>query len=192
MRPETILLIVLAFALIRYGLGGRRTRSGRRWSNQRRGGPLSLVPPLIAANRTDYASQLQTVMAAEFACQKIMSATEAKVFYAPRDAIQKCGLDWLVMVQVCLGEVLKSDDDAAHRAINCKRVDLLVVSSRGWPLLAIEYQGEGHYQGEAAARDAIKKEALRRAGVSYLEATPDHGKADIEREIVRLAEKDVT
>ena len=34
---------------------------------------------------------------------------------------------------------------------------------------AIEYQGGGHHQGTAAARDAVKKEALRRAGIGYVE-----------------------
>ncbi|MEP7348782.1 MAG: hypothetical protein ABI668_02385 [Sphingorhabdus sp.] len=29
---------------------------------------------------------------------------------------------------------------------------------------AIEYQGSGHHQGTAAARDAVKKEALRGSG----------------------------
>ena len=33
----------------------------------------------------------------------------------------------------------------------------------------MEYQGSGHYQGTAAARDAVKKEALRKAGVRYVE-----------------------
>jgi hypothetical protein len=31
----------------------------------------------------------------------------------------------------------------------------------------------GHYQGTAAARDAVKKEALRKAGIRYLEVSVD-------------------
>ena len=34
---------------------------------------------------------------------------------------------------------------------------------------ALEYQGTGHHQGSVAARDAVKKEALRKAGISYHE-----------------------
>ena len=47
--------------------------------------------------------------------------------------------------------------------------DLLLVDGECTPRHAIEYQGSGHHQGTAAARDAIKKEALRRAGVGYYE-----------------------
>jgi hypothetical protein len=46
---------------------------------------------------------------------------------------------------------------------------MLVVDWTGLPTVAIEYQGNGHYQGTAAARDAVKKEALRKAGVQYIE-----------------------
>jgi len=74
------------------------------------------------------------------------------------------------MAQVSLGEVLSSPDARAYSAINSKRVDLLIVSRSGDPIAAIEYQGHGHYQGTAAARDAVKKEALRKAG-----ATPRDG-----------------
>ena len=39
---------------------------------------------------------------------------------------------------------------------------------------AIEYQGTGHHQGSAAARDAVKKEALRKAGIGYHEVVAGH------------------
>jgi len=38
------------------------------------------------------------------------------------------------------------------------------------PLHAVEFQGTGPHKGqEAAARDAVKREALRRAGIGYME-----------------------
>ena len=36
-------------------------------------------------------------------------------------------------------------------------------------MLAVEYQGGAHYQGTAAIRDAVKKEALNKAGIGYAE-----------------------
>ena len=39
---------------------------------------------------------------------------------------------------------------------------------------ALEYQGTGHHQGTAAARDAVKKEALRKAGIGYHEVVAGH------------------
>lgn len=40
----------------------------------------------------------------------------------------------------------------------------------------LEYQGTGHHQdgGAAAARDAVKKEALRKAGIGYHEVVAGH------------------
>ncbi|HJQ78301.1 MAG TPA: DUF2726 domain-containing protein [Lacipirellulaceae bacterium] len=81
-----------------------------------------------------------------------------RVYFTPR-----------VFAQTSLGEILKSSNEDAFRSINSKRVDILVVDRGGWPFLAVEYQGDGHYQGTAAARDAVKKEALRKAGVRYME-----------------------
>ena len=97
-------------------------------------------------------------------------------------------LNWRVMAQVSLGEVLACPDARAYSAINSKRVDLLVVSRRGDPIVAIEYQGHGHYQGTAAARDAITKEALRKAGIQYIEVTPESGTEDMARELSRMAQ----
>ena len=108
--------------------------------------------------------------------------------YAAERAINTADLKWRVMAQVSLGEVLSSPDARAYSAINSKRVDLLIVSRSGDPIAAIEYQGHGHYQGTAAARDAVKKEALRKAGVGYIAVTPESGTEDMAREISRIAQ----
>ena len=108
--------------------------------------------------------------------------------HAAERAIDTEGLKWRVMAQVSLGEVLSSPNARAYSAINSKRVDLLIVSRSGDPILAIEYQGHGHYQGTAAARDAVKKEALRKAGVQYIEVTPDSGTEEMVRVISRIAQ----
>lgn len=128
-------------------------------------------PYLVANNdpaATAASTQLRDVMGASFSPRKIMSANEYFVFkLVEEEARQIRGLR--VFAQTSLGEVIGSDNRQAHSAINSKRVDVLVISPQGYPLLAVEYQGGGHYQGTAAARDAVKKEALRRAGVGYVE-----------------------
>jgi hypothetical protein len=50
----------------------------------------------------------------------------------------------------------------------------------------IEYQGSGTHQGTAAARDAVKKEALRKAGIGYHEVVAGHTTPS---ELRRLVEK---
>ncbi len=142
----------------------------------------------VGGGGVDAADQLRAVMDSTYATQRVLSRTEAQVMTAAESAIAEARLDWRVMAQVSLGEVLKTDSKPGFWAINSKRVDLLVMSSDCYPLAAIEYQGSGHHLGaNASARDAIKKEALRRAGVAFIEIDGNDGPADVRREIHRLA-----
>jgi hypothetical protein len=129
-------------------------------------------------------------MDAKFEKRRLLSRSEARVLYAAEreTSTAAADLNWRVMAQVSLGEVLSSPDARAYSAINSKRVDVLIVSRRGDPILAVEYHGHGHYQGTAAARDAVKKEALRKAGVPYIAVTPESGTDDMAREIARIAQ----
>jgi hypothetical protein len=122
-----------------------------------------------ARDLTDVGQQLHAVMAGSFKRQRVLSSSEYRVFQIVENeaAAQRGG--YRVFAQTSLGEVITSDDRDAFSSINSKRVDILVIDPGGWPFLAVEFQGDGHYQGTAAGRDAVKKEALRKAGVRYLE-----------------------
>ena len=111
-------------------------------------------------------------MAASFQRRRVLSASEYRAFKVIEDDMAAARRGYRVFAQTSLGEILQSPDENAFRSINSKRVDILVIDRSGWPVLAVEYQGSGHYQGTAAARDAVKKEALRKAGVRYIEAFP--------------------
>ena len=172
----------------------------RRWRNGKRGVPFKTgatpwrkaevgIPfKRGAAPITDPAEQLRLVMGASFKKRRLLSRSEAYVLYAAERAVNAADLKWRVMAQVSLGEVLSSPDARAYSAINSKRVDLLIVSRSGDPIAAIEYQGHGHYQGTAAARDAVKREALRRAEVRYIEVTSERGTEVTAREVSRMAQ----
>jgi Asp-tRNA(Asn)/Glu-tRNA(Gln) amidotransferase A subunit family amidase len=134
----------------------------------------------------DSAHQLKIVSEAEYRPQKLMSRTEARVFDAAEQALEEIGMPWRVMAQVSLGEILSSSDNLAYRCINSKRVDMLIVSEDQLPIAAIEFQGTGHYLGDAAARDAVKKEALRRAGIGYIEIVAGDMAAEVKNQIRRL------
>jgi hypothetical protein len=101
----------------------------------------------------------------------LLNKSEAKLFRAIDKWVLELQPGWQVMAQVSLGEILKCEDKAAYACINAKRVDLLIVDDECRPLHAIEYQGGAHFKGAhaTAARDAVKKEALRRAGIGYVE-----------------------
>jgi hypothetical protein len=120
-------------------------------------------------NSFDVGQQLQAVMGARFQARRVMNAGEYHVFRIVEEEIFALKRGYRVFAQTSLGAVLESPNENAFRSINSKRVDALVVDKGGRPVLAVEYQGTGHFQGTAPARDAIKKEALRKAGVAYLE-----------------------
>jgi hypothetical protein len=142
------------------------------------------------ATQPDAADQLRTVMGAEFTVQPLLNRSEARVFRELDRFVLTCNPGWQVMAQVSLGEILRSKDADAYRCINSKRVDLLLIDESCRPRHAIEYQGLGHHHPTAAARDAVKKEALRRAGVGYHEVvsgqtTPSELRRLVERVVER-------
>lgn len=134
------------------------------------------------------AVQLEHVMRASFKKRRILSKAESRIFFAVEKALEQTDTGWRVMAQVNLGEILQSDDKHAFMAINSKRVDILVIGTNGVPIAAVEYQGEGHYQGTAVARDAVKKEALRKAGIGYFEVMPGDKPEDVRRLVARMIE----
>ena len=96
-----------------------------------------------------------------------------------------------VMAQTSLGEVLaprpaSGSQEAralAFRSINSKRLDFLVIDAYGMPVLAVEYQGQGHFSERTFMRDAVKREALRKAGIRLLEVPAVFDAEDLERDI---------
>ena len=137
----------------------------------------------------DAADQLRTVMKAEFKAQPLLNKSEARLFKAmDKMVIELAPPGWQVMAQVSLGEILRCEDTKAYACINSKRVDLLIVDANCKPVHAIEYQGGGHFKGAhaTAARDAVKKEALRRAGIGYVEVVAGDTPAELRRVVERL------
>lgn len=147
--------------------------------------PLKGTPERAAL---DAAEQLRCVMEAEFAERPLLNRPEAVVFKALDAAVIARNPGWQVMAQVSLGEFLASNDQDAYFAVNSKRVDFALMDEKCRVRHAIEYQGTGHHQrgGAAAARDAVKKEALRKAGIGYHEVVAGH---TTPAELKRLVEK---
>jgi hypothetical protein len=181
-----IIGLVTLFATLKAGQAftgnGRRKRS-HDWQPRR---SYEWERPAPPSRAPDAADQLRTVENNEYRAQNLLRHQEAKVFAAAESAVREAGADWRVFAQVSLGEVLICENREGFNAINAKRVDLLITDAGFAPIAAIEYQGSGHHLGKAAARDAVKKEALRRAGIAYIEITGNHGPEDVRREIGRL------
>ena len=188
--PAIVLLFVGVFAGMQLQKIVWQLRPGRRrnWS-ERRGKvlPFERKPEPIV----DAADQLRTVMKADFKPQLLLNRSEARLFKAVDKQVIEARPGWQVMAQVSLGEILKCEDKAAYACINSKRVDLLIVDDECRPLHAIEYQGGAHFKGAhaTAARDAVKKEALRRAGIGYVEVVAGDTPAELRRVVESLVQR---
>ena len=159
------LLLVTAIVLIALALGFGQGKSQQKNSNE--------------TDRRRTSDQLDKIMRATFTKARVMSPSEYAVFRIVETEIAAARKGHRVFAQTSLGEVLDSKDRRAFFCVNYKRVDILVIDREGYPAFAVEYQGSGHYQNDAAARDAVKKEALRKAGVGYIEVTPGDGEEQL-------------
>lgn len=142
-----------------------------RGTGRRRGG---YWPP--PRDVSDVDEQLSFVTAVEFERQPLLNKGEFRVLLVLEGVVRELRSGHRVMAQTSLGEVLRPkrtgnavDADLAFRSINSKRSDFIVVDRRGLAVLAVEYQGGGHYQGTAVKRDAVKRAAFESAGVTFIE-----------------------
>ena len=115
-----------------------------------------------------------------FSKARVMGRGEYSLFRAAlnvtRQSLPSGSYPYYVFPQVSLGQIIRThaplnwQSEQAHRAINSKRCDLLIADRGGNPIAVLEYQGAGHnIGGTAAQRDAIKRIAVERAGIRYVE-----------------------
>jgi uncharacterized protein DUF2726 len=194
-KPLVLLIVLTIGGVIGIALENALNRIDRekrraywRGRNSVKGGNRTVVPfKGWDAPASDLAAdQLKTVMKARFKPRPLLNRPEAQVFRALDKIVIARNPGWQVMAQVCLGEFLASEDKDAYFAVNAKRVDFALMDEHCCVRHALEYQGNGHHQGTAAARDAVKKEALRKAGIGYHEVVAGH---TTPAELKRLIEK---
>lgn len=160
--PVIVLLIVLQVA-VRFLKGKKRGK----FTKSRR-------------DMRDPTLQMDAIAQVGFEKTRLMNKSEFAVFTTLERTAQQLGRGLRVMAQVNLGEILRPDPtadktqrDEAFASINSKRVDFIVINRTGEAALAVEVQGSGHHLGKTAfIRDAVKREALRRAGIPILEVDP--------------------
>lgn len=139
-----------------------------------------------AAPQKKAAGQLDIVAKSDFHKRKLMNKQEYALFKQLEKTLKAGRPDLMVFPQVSFGEIIGSDNKVAYLCINSKRADFVIISCYGDPVAVIEYQGAAHYQGNAIERDAVKKEACRKAGIAYLEITPGYHPDDLTTLIARL------
>lgn len=196
-KPVLLLVVLAVGAALGIGIerlveGQKRAQRRAYWAgrNTKKAGPTPRTSQRADAGKSRTAitatDQLRTVMAADFTARALLNRPESAVFKALDAAVIARNPGWQVMAQVSLGEFLASDDPDAFVAVNSKRVDFALMDPECRVRHAIEYQGTGHHQAAAAARDAVKKEALRKAKIGYHELIAGH---TTPAELRRLIEK---
>lgn len=149
------------------------------------------IPARDLNDVTDPKNQLAFVAEVAFERRPLLNRSEFPLLELLEGVVDGLQAGHRVMAQTCLGEIIKpkpdpsrrEQTDLAFRSINSKRADFVIVDARGLAVVVVEYQGRGHYQGTAALRDAVKKEAFRSAGIRLVEVPACYEKADIAREI---------
>jgi Protein of unknown function (DUF2726) len=132
---------------------------------------------------------MEFVARVDFEPQPLLNKSEYNVLVILEDVTRKFDAGLRVMAQTSMGEIIKpkrgsaSEDDCnlAFRSINSKRIDFVVINRFGTPILAIEYQGNGHYHPRSFMQDAVKREALRKAGVPFLEVPSNYKRVHLEK-----------
>jgi hypothetical protein len=125
--------------------------------------------------------QLHFVANSAFRKRKIMNRDEYSLFRKLERFISQYHRAFRIFPQVSLGEIMSSEDKNAYSSINSKRVDFVIINQYGEPCAVVEYQGSGHYQGNAVARDAVKKEACRKADIRYFEIAAEYSQEDVDQ-----------
>ena len=119
--------------------------------------------------------QLYEVETSRFYKRRLLNEEEFSLFKKIEPIIKNINENYRLFSQVSLGEIIGSTTYSAYIAINTKRIDFVVFDmNQNTPkkkriILAIEYQGTGHQQGNAHIRDKIKKTAIAKAKIDFLE-----------------------
>jgi Protein of unknown function (DUF2726) len=163
--------------------------------------PTPAPPPKTAEQeRAEFLERQRQAVSREnvtFRRRKVMNRGEYELFRAAmavsRQPFPTGPYGFWIFPQVSLGQIISADGpelaqaDEAYRAINSKRCDLLIADRRGNPVAVLEYQGSGHdIGGTAGRRDEIKRIALGRAGVRFIEIQDGTPATEIQQTIRRL------
>jgi hypothetical protein len=205
-EPQTwialALLILLAAAVAGlWPARRRRARGPRAWrpdpvrqmARPARTAPATAVPagPTAMTDAGDLRDQLDTVAEAEYERVRLLNREEAQLLYLLEDVVRALPGGFRLMAQTSLGEIvrpsraIRSEDlrDRAFRAVNSKRLDFAIFDRGGYLVLAVEYQGSGHYQHRAFMRDAVKREVVRKAGAAWLEVVAEFDRLKVAAQV---------
>lgn len=184
-------------------VGSRRRPASGNWSNVT---PVNSLPSWTAPDPStptprppppdlaDPKAQMEAIAVVAFDTVPLLNKEEARLLYTLEETVKSLGTGYRLMAQTSLGEIIQpvgtqgtsEERRRAYASINSKRIDFGVFNRYGRLVIAIEYQGSGHYQQHTFMRDAVKREAIRKAGVPYLEVPKDFIRGKVQAQILEL------
>ena len=170
------ILVLGAAAALAALMPGQRDNA-RKWN---RGTPVRKGAQIEFLDLSNHGDQLKAVEAAILKPRRPVNQAASVVLRQLEGIIRRRATrHYRVFAEVSLGAFVTADGpdgqerigNLAWRSINSKRVDFLIIDQDGHPALAVEYHGAGHHHqgGHAAARDAVKRRALEKAGIELVE-----------------------
>lgn len=173
-------LILVALIISAYILLGktirRRTRSWpKAFQNAR----------TISRNGLGHNASNPDFAAANFKTIPLLNYEKARLLPIMEQILKTIAPRHRVMAQTSLGELIRpfGSDTEAFAAINSKRLDFAIIEPKGHLVIAVEHQGSGHHQNAAFMGDAIKREVMRKAGVTWIETTTDTSAGSLRNQI---------
>lgn len=159
------------------------------------GGELGPAPlPGWIGDLADPRAQLAAVAAADYQRVPLLNRQEARLLPLLEACVRQWGDRRRVMARVALGEIIRPHPERGtqeerrrgYASINAKRVDFAIIDRWGLAVTVIEYQGSGHYHRDSFMRDAVKREALRKAGVPVVEIAQDQPQDEVRAVLRRI------
>jgi hypothetical protein len=189
----SVFSVLLLFALLGHASWSRHFRKRkwtghRSWTKMGRRPRLAVVPSAsVFPNITDPKEQLEAVSRVDFEKRKLLNREEVPVLRLLEQIAREAGAGFRVMAQTSLGEIIRpkpgsgteQELQSAFRSINSKRIDFGIFDRFGRLVVAVEYQGSGHYHQTSFMRDAVKQEALRKAGVHFIAIENGFGASEV-------------
>lgn len=154
-----IFLAIVAFLAYKAGL----------FSQRKNHGPYKKFRPDLSNPEI----ALKYVQASQYAVRPVMNKSVYPVFKIIERHFKELNQGHRVIPEMCMGAAPQCVNEEGFSSINSKRIDIGVIDWMGHLILAVEYNGTGHYQGNAAGRDAVKRMALNKARVPLIEIIPD-------------------
>ncbi len=135
----------------------------------------------------DSVTRLRLVSDTNFSLRRLLTEREAERLAEVEGILADLEVDWRVMPQVSLSDILAAEDETAWRALGGQRVAMVILAANQMSIAAIDFQPMGQVREEDAVLDAVRREALRRSGIEYIELRANDGSDMLRSTLAELA-----